>query len=143
MDDNIQVESKMTEKDEADFKQAMDAMYEYELGILKKNNLAKRLVKRLINYKFAMISDQMEDLEKWEHEGFIEVELSDHKNGCYPHHLFYTEKGNKASVHYMRCDDNGEFHYMVFQVNPYEDSYSGYLLFPLNDGRHWKISYSC
>ena len=41
-------------------------------------------------------------------------------------------------------DEEGKFHNMVWQTTGCcEDDYSGYLLFPLNNGKYWKISYSC
>jgi hypothetical protein len=111
--------------------------------IVRKNNAAVMFVKDNINYDFDLILDSLDELD-WEHVGYVEVEETSNINTGYPSYKFYLEKGNPKSLRYMRQDDDGEFHNMVWQtVGHCEDDYSGFLLFPLNDGRYWKISYSC
>lgn len=105
----------------------------------KLNAEAIEFVKANINYDFGLI-----DLDgvNWQHEGYVEVEKSDFKNGFYPSHEFYKVKGEK--LNYMRQDDDGEFHNMVWQTTgACEDDYSGFQLFPLSNGKYWKISYYC
>jgi len=105
------------------------------------NNEAIEFVKLNIQYSFEMID--FSDLEFWQHEGFVELEKSDYKSCFYPTYDFYTEKGSKA-YHYMKQDVDGEFHNMVWQITGHcEDDYSGYILYPLSNGKYWKISYSC
>jgi hypothetical protein len=46
----------------------------------------------------------------------------------------------------MRQDDEDDYNDLVWQTNGgygAEDSYSGFLLFPLKNGKYWKIKYSC
>ena len=103
------------------------------------NAEAIEFVKANINYDFDLI-----DLDgvEWKHEGYVEVEKTDHKNCFYPNYEFYNVKGEK--LNYMKQDEDGEFHNMVWQTtNGMEDDYSGFLLFPLSNGKYWKISYYC
>jgi len=103
------------------------------------NSEAIEFVKANIKYDFDFID--LEDIS-WKHEGYVEVEESDYKNGFYPNHKFYKVKGEK--LNYMRQDDDGEFHNMVWQTTgACEDDYSGFQLFPLSNGKYWKISYYC
>ena len=107
------------------------------------NNEALIFVSKNINYPIEMITDILEDNSYWEHQGYVKVERSDYKSGFYPNYDFYNELGNKG-YHYMRQDDEGEFHNLVWQTTGYcEDDYSGFLLFPLANGEYWKIRYSC
>lgn len=111
--------------------------------IMRKNNAAVMYAKDNINYDFDLIFDCIDDLE-WEHIGYVDVEETVVQNSGYPDYKFYKEKGNDKSLKYMRQDDEGEYHNLVWQtVGHCGDDYSGFTLFPLNDGRYWKISYSC
>ncbi len=103
------------------------------------NKAALEFVKQNIDYDIDLI--ELEDIS-WQHEGYVEVEKSNYKNGFYPNHDFYTEKGEK--VQYMRQDDEGTYHNMVYQTTGFlEDDFSGSMLFPLTNGKYWKISYYC
>lgn len=118
-------------------------MNRYDAEIDTKNKVALEFVSKNINYPFEMITDILDDNHYWQHEGYVKLEKSDYKSGFYPSYDFYTEPNSKK-YHYMRQDDDGEFHNMVWQTTgPCEDDYSGYLLFPLLNGDYWKISYSC
>lgn len=110
-----------------------------------KTNL--EIVKGKIDYKFSFIKNYIDDDESeynhHRHEGFVKVELTDHKNGFYPNHKFYKIIDGDG-LYYMKQDDNDDntFHCMVWQtVGSCEDDYSGWLLFPLTDGTYWKISF--
>jgi len=105
-------------------------------------------VKTLIDYNFSFIEEYLEDNDWWNHSGYVEVELSDYKSCAYPSYDFYIEKGFKNVMHCMRQDDSEDdtFHCLVYQSDGgygAEDSYFGYLLFPLTNGKYWKIEYSC
>ena len=106
------------------------------------NNEAIEFVKQNINFDFDLID--FDDLSYWKHEGYVEVEKTDYKNGFYPNYDFYVEKGNPKSHKYMKQDEDENFHSMVWQTTGCcEDDYSGFQLFPLSDGRYWKISFEC
>jgi hypothetical protein len=133
------------EKALSEFHQTMKIEYE---RIAKLNEEAIEFVKKHINYDFDLM--ELDGIE-WKHEGYVQVEKSDYKSCFYPSHDFYKIKGDVSysvlfgeDIDYMRQDDNGEFHSLVWQkTGACEDNYSGYLLFPLNNGYYWKISYWC
>lgn len=99
-------------------------------------------VKNHIDYDFELIEEFL--IDEWMHESYVEVEETDYKSCAYPSYTFYKEKDNEKSLLYMKQDEEGKYHNMVWQTTGFcEDDYSGYLLFPLNNGKYWKISYSC
>ena len=105
-------------------------------------------VKSLIDYDFSFIEEFLDGNDWWKHVGYVEVEKSDSKNGFYPNNDLYVEKDNEKSLYYMHQDDSEEntFHSLVYQRDGgygNEDSYYGYLLFPLTNGKYWKIEYQC
>jgi len=105
-------------------------------------------VKSLIDYDFELIEEYLEDNDWWKHIGYVEVIKSDYKNCFYPSYDFYIEKGLEKTLHCMRQDDSEDntFHVLVYQTDGgygAEDSYFGYLLFPLTNGKYWKIQYQC
>lgn len=107
------------------------------------NKEALEYVKNNINYPFKLITDSLEDIT-WNHHNYVEVIKSDYKSGMYPSYTFYKIKDDKEFIDYMRQDESDDFHYMVYQlVGYFGDDYSGYQLFPLKDGRYWKISFNC
>lgn len=110
-----------------------------KITTLALNAEAIEFVKANINYDFDLID--VSDIH-WQHIGYVEVEKSDYESSHYPTHEFYKVKGEK--LNYMRQDDDGEFHNLVWQTSGHcEDDYSGFLLFPLSNGLYWKISYYC
>ena len=128
---------------DADMRALAEEMNKHDAEIAAKNKVALDFVAKNINYPLEMITDILDDNSYWQHEGYVKLEKSDYKSGFYPSYDFYTEPGSKK-YHYMRQDDEGEFHNMVWQTTgACEDDYSGYLLFPLSNGDYWKISYSC
>ena len=145
----------------------MDAYYKEMTHIHEEtnmvNNEAIEYVKTMIDYDFENIEEYLDNNDWWRSMGYVEVEKSDYENGFYPSHDFYTEKvtietffNNTTlplkepiiSPYYMRQDDNNEntCHSLVWQQSGgygVEDSYSGFILFPLTDGRYWKIKFEC
>ena len=128
---------KLTNKMIRDFAKEIAKEEEIRLAI-KVNEL--EYVKNHIDYDFDLIEEFL--MDDWMHDSYVEVEETDYKNGFYPSYTFYKEKVNEKSLLYMKQDEEGKYHNMVWQTD-IEDDYSGFLLFPLNDGRYWKISYSC
>jgi len=110
----------------------------------KKNDDAIEYVKENITYPFDLILDIISDND-WDHMNFdIEVEKSEYHSCFYPTYDFYTIVGEKDKIQYMKQDEDGDYHNMVYQrCGVCEDDYYGFLLFPLKDGKYWKISYSC
>lgn len=118
---------------------------EYQKFIAEENAANEKeleFVKANINYDFNLMSEMLEDT--WSHIGYFEMEKSNYKSGAYPSYDFYREKDNPKSLEYMRQDDDGEYHNLVWQtVGCCGDDFSGFLLFPLSNGKYWKISFEC
>ncbi len=110
----------------------------------EENQKHLRFVKQNIDFNFNLLLEQLNDMESWRHQGFVEVEKTDYKASGYRSYDFYLQKGEKDKRYYMRQDDEGNYHNMVWQtVGILGDDFSGYLLVPLKDGRYWKIFYTC
>lgn len=105
----------------------------------------KRKLKGLIN-----ISGLFKSLENdihWTPIGFVEIELTDEKTNGYKayQHARIINSDDKKLYLKTDCDDiRGVDHYYVWQTVGYlEDDFSGFLLFPLNNEKYFKVSYSC
>jgi hypothetical protein len=133
----------MNEEYQKEMKEYRESMAIYEAELAQKNKAALEFVAANINYPLEIITDILDEIT-WEHEGYVKVEKSDYKNGFYPSYDFYTEQGDSKGYKYMRQDDDGEFHTMVWQTTGMSgDDYSGFMLFPLKNGDYWKINFSC
>lgn len=75
----------------------------------------------------------------WNHVGFVEAEITDHKNRFYSDTNFYVEK-EKYDIYYAR-HDNGNYHELIHSCTDCGDINQGFCLFPLTDGRYWKIEF--
>ena len=114
----------------------------------KIKNYYKKELKGLINvsglYKYL-------DEEYWYPIGIVEVEETDIKiiKLGYEEKTCVRVKEEKENLVYSRFDLKEQQirkvdHYYVWQTGGYwGDDYSGYMLFPLNDGRYFKVSFSC
>jgi len=117
----------------------------------KVNNEAIEYVKTMIDYDFDNVEELLDGNDWWRSMGYVELIKSDYKNCFYPSHDHYKEiNPSKGMEHieYMRQDDSefNTFHNLVYQRNGgygAEDSYSGFVLFPLTDGKYWKIKFEC
>jgi hypothetical protein len=110
------------------------------------NKLELDFVKTNIDYDIELIEEMLGDIDSWNHIGFVEIEKTDYKAGGYQSYDFFKIKDSDDKKYYMKQDmsDENTFHNLVWQTVGYcEDDYSGFLLFPLKDGRYWKVSYSC
>jgi hypothetical protein len=78
------------------------------------------------------------ELEKWYPIGIVEISKVNYSNNAriIDDDLLYT----KVNEHII----NGITHYYVWETNGYfNDEYSGYLLYPLNNDNYFKIFYIC
>jgi hypothetical protein len=130
---------------QADMDAAIEAMIEVDRKQTEINQKEIEYVKAHIDYSPDIIDEALEDLTYFHHEGYIEVVKTDYKESGYSSYDFYVEKDNPKSRYYMRQDDDESgFHSMVWQtVGMLGDDYSGYMLYPLNNGKYWKIYYNC
>lgn len=112
----------------------------------KFNELALEYVKQHIDYDVELMN--LDDFN-WDHVGYVgydEVELSEYKDWFYPNLQYHFEKNN-ADILYKRQDaddDTDNYYELIYQTTGCcEDDFHGFCLFPLNDGRYWKISFYC
>lgn len=96
-----------------------------------------------INYPKDLI-EQYVEIDDWQHEGYVE-KLKEIKKYNKTFYQIKDKKFNLKLPFNKQTDvENPKFYSLVWQTVGYcEDDYSGYLMFPLKDGRHWLISYSC
>lgn len=83
--------------------------------------------------------------DHWDIEGIVEVESTKDKNPLYPNYEFVYIKDDKLHL-FMKTVHELDYidHYYVWQQTGYlGDDYSGWLLYPLKNGKYLKISYSC
>ena len=83
----------------------------------------------------------------WQPEGIVEIVLTDEKRGGYSTYQHARIKDDVQKLLYMKTsfDDVRKVdHYYVWQTTGCcEDDYSGYLLFPLSNGKYFKVHYVC
>lgn len=89
----------------------------------------------------------LEDSAYWTPMGMVDIVLTDEKSGGYSgyQHARISDDSSKHLYKKMPCDEiRGIDHYYVWQSVGYcEDDYYGYMLFPLKNGKYYKVSYSC
>lgn len=113
----------------------------YEKGKVQKTQFldAVAYVKRNIAYPFKHISAYFEDCFYTKHIGYVQVEEHPLLDKMY----YRVVGGEKCYPLLERQDDENAFHCLVWQKTEFEDCYSGYLLFPLKDGRYWMVDFEC
>jgi len=111
----------------------------------KLRNSFKAQLKGLINVT-GLFRHLNGDMMYWIPEGIVDIVLTDEKSSGYSTYQHARVKDTKDKYLYMKieCDEvKGVDHYYVWQTTGCcEDDYSGYLLFPLKDGRYFKVWYS-
>ncbi|MGK0174076.1 MAG: hypothetical protein ACI9AT_000439 [Ulvibacter sp.] len=133
-----------------------DQMYKdwsAEMDAIKANwDQAKNDLKGLIHPKYF---DFAEDNESFASEGIVKIVLTDEKKSGYPNYPCCRVLGELGFLYMSHSDaletieeeskyEEESINYYVWQTVGYSgDDYSGYLLLPMNDGRYWKVSYSC
>ena len=111
----------------------------------KSRREAKKALKGLINVT-GLFKHLQESMFYWHAEGFVEIVLTDEKESGYSKYQHArTIPDDKRLYMKTDCDEiRGVDHYYVWQTTGCcEDDYSGFLLFPLKDGRYYKFWYSC
>lgn len=135
-------EEELQAKRDKEFADMMDEYTRVSMEIEEENNKAYRCAKENITYDVCYIDEVLEGCS-WHDKGIVELFPSDYKSGSYPNHSFYREKDGYHN--YMKQYEDENFHCMVAQwsVGDSGDSFEGIILFPLKDGRYWKVDYSC
>lgn len=127
-------------EDEQWMQEAMEECYKEDLKRLEERDSWKVKLKGLINTK-RLWKEMEEENDNWDIEGIVEIELTDEKRSGYPtNHQCARIKDDRF---YLYTDWRGDGVFCWQTVGMMGDDYSGYLLYPLKDGRYLKTSYSC
>lgn len=121
-------------------------IHEFNKKQRKLKSQHKKQLKDLINvnplYKYLN-----QDLEFWYPLGIVEIYNVDEKRSGYSNYQHVRIKDDKDNHLYMVqpfIDVIGIDHDCVYQEVGYlGDDYSGYLLYPLTNGKYFKIEYTC
>lgn len=133
-----------------EYAKSLKAIHE-ELKKIKKQqkdlkNDYKKQLKGLINVT-GLYNHLNSDLESWYVCGIVEVYNVDEKINGYNSYQCVRIKDDSDNKLYMvqpNSDIKGVTHNCVWQTTGYlGDDYSGYLLFPLSNGKYFKIEYTC
>lgn len=124
----------------------LDEIFEEQVRAERKlKSLYKKKLKGLINVRGVF--RHLGDNTYWEPQDIVDIELTDETTSGYRTYQHARIKGDESRRLYMKtpCDEiRNVDHYYVWQTTGYcEDDYSGWLLFPLKDGRYFKAYYSC
>lgn len=109
----------------------------------------KEQLKGLINVK--RLWEELDDNDGWMPEKIVEIKLTDEKSSGYPsyqHARIINDEDDRRLYMKQRADFDtpikGIDHYYVWQTTGMlGDDYSGYVLYPLKDGKYLKVSYNC
>lgn len=80
------------------------------------------------------------------HIGYCTVVKTDYKNCFYPSGEYFKVDKNETeetfdTLNFFKVEEEG-FHTLVWQtVGICGDDYSGYILYPMNDGRYWVVHF--
>ena len=116
----------------------------------KLKNGYKKQLRGLINV--SGLFRNLDENDNWYPIGIFSIEETDYKSHHYPNHVFAKiiddESDGEKWNQYMKTIDSeirGIDHYYVIQwtTGMEGDSFSGYLLYPLKNGKYFKVSYSC
>ena len=127
----------------SDFQKMLEQEYKNYLKVRKE---WKSKLKGLINIT-GLFKSLDNDMESWMPIDIVEIYNVDEKQSGYSSYQHVRIKDDKDRLLYMKQEEDeirGVDHCYVWQTTGYcGDDYSGYLLFPLKDGKYLKISYSC
>lgn len=138
----VEDELKNKEREEQDFYNSIMAeCIEEENKMRQERDSWKEKLKGLIKVK-KLWRELEEDYENsWSIDGIVELELSDEKKSGYSiKHQCARIKGESG---YLYTDWNGDGVFNWQQTGYLGDDYSGYLLYPLKNGKYLKVSYAC
>lgn len=101
--------------------------------------------------KYDVLMEWLSDgLDDWTPIGIVEVYEVEEKASGYSNYQHVRIKDDEEKLLYMKNEDEGDEeeigvnHHHVWQMTGYlGDDYSGFMLFPMTDGRYFKVSYNC
>ena len=129
------------------WEEAMHGINEYYKQITETKEKLKRELKGLINTR-KVWEFMNGGHDSWEAIGVYEASIYQAFDYYYskvlPHLKINDEKHRTIKLHWQKSYkyDTGTNHIFIIQWNPCEDSYHGYIAFPLIDRRYFLASYS-
>lgn len=138
----VENELRKKEKEEQDFYNSIMAeCIEEGNKRLQERDSWKEKLKGLIKVK-KLWKELEEDYEDyWGIEGMVELELTDEKKSSYSKNYQCARIKDEKGYLYTDWGGKGVFNWQ--QTGYLGDDYSGYLLYPLKNGKYLKVSYSC
>jgi len=132
-----------------DYPEINDGLYESlkaaDLEEKRVKKSFKSLLRGLINVTGLYRS--LDENDTWHPQDIVEIQLTDEKRSGYKSYQHARIVDDTEKKLYMRCscsDIRGIDHYYVWQIGGYlGDDYSGNILYPLKNGKYFKVSYSC
>lgn len=105
----------------------------------------RKQLKGLINV--SGLFNWLNEHEYWTPLEIVEIYKTDEKNSGYSNYQHVRIKNDSDNLLYIMQNEHeisGINHYCVWQTcGIMDDDYSGYLLFPLKNGKYFKINYAC
>jgi hypothetical protein len=105
----------------------------------------RKKLKGLINV--SGLFKWLDEHDYWTPLEIVEIYNTDEKTSGYSSYQHVRIKDDKDKLLYMMQDEDeirNVNHYCVWQTcGMMGDDYSGYLLFPLKNGKYFKVNYSC
>lgn len=124
----------------------IDEFYKEEKRREKKlKNNFKAQLRGLINV--TGLFKYLDDNTYWKPQDIVEIELTKETTVGYRTYQHAKIKGDESGRLYMKMSDDeirGVDHYYVWQTCGYlGDDYSGWMLFPLRNGKYFRVYYNC
>lgn len=144
-------ELKLTQKEQ----EMWEEYAKYEAEERKKFEEAFKYYKFHCLIPFEQVENN-EDVENFDfengtfrHIGYCSVEKSEYKNLFRPNDEYFKVREVDGDVkedfeylHFSKVKETDDFYELVWQtVGICGDDYSGYILYPMNDGRYWVVSF--
>lgn len=137
---------------EEEFNQAMLEEFRAEEALQTAHEKKIKLQYRLKLKDLIHVDSLYEYLDQqwWAPMAIVNLKLTDDKMSGYADTQCARIEDEQDGLIYLKTETYGDdieikdvYYYYVWQQCHDEDSYSGFMLFPLSDGRFFKVSYSC
>lgn len=127
-------------------KQFMEDEKRYELMEENQKEEFKIMLKDQINIE--SLFEYLDDGLYWKPIGIVEIKLTEEKRSRYSGYQHARIIDDEDKLLYMKTSTDGdvedvEYYYVWQQTGCMEDDFSGYMLFQMNDGKFFKVSYFC
>ena len=119
-----------------------EAEKKYAQELSEKKEKFKEQLRSLLNVD--LVWNFLNDNDNWEPEGSIDIKIIEGKENGRHIAIDLSEPTRKFERQDEHPEEAGVDHVYCWQTNGYlGDDYSGWMLFPLSNGRYFRVSYSC